>query len=199
MATASIRCLGRVGVIALAFVASAAQALDQVEFLVATPDKNLTRALRDASVVLAGERDKRTDVQDLLTNSRAEYAALLNTLYARGHYSAVIHVYADGREVASIPPLDSPRRIDHIKITVEPGPLFALSRASVRPLPPRPELPEGFRSGTGRRQSADDVPKDQGWLYQRHGRPQRAEANRQHRAVACLRCVTDTGCHCCDK
>ena len=147
MAAASIRCLGRVGVFALAVVASAAQALDQVEFLVTTPDKDLTRALRDASVVLASERDKRTDAQDVLTDSRAEYAALLNALYARGHYSAVIHVYADGREVAAIPPLDAPSRIDHIKITVDPGPIFALSHASVQPLPTRPDLPEGFRAG----------------------------------------------------
>ena len=147
MASATIRCLGRLGVFALALVASAAHGLDQVEFLVATEDEKLTRALRDASIVLSSERDARTDAQDILSDGRAEYAALLNTLYAQGHYSAVIHVYADGREVASIPPLDTPARIDRLRITVEPGPRFALSRATVRPLPPRPDLPEGFRVG----------------------------------------------------
>lgn len=147
MVTATIRCLGHAGVFALAFVASAAQALDKVEFLVDTQNKELTRALRDASVLLASERDHRTDAQDLLTDGRAEYAALLNALYARGHYSAVIHVFADGREVAAIPPLDAPSRIDHLKITVDPGPPFVLSHASVQPLPARPDLPEGFRPG----------------------------------------------------
>ncbi|NEY90260.1 autotransporter assembly complex protein TamA [Tabrizicola oligotrophica] len=135
------------GVFALAFVASSAQALDRVEFLVNSADGDLTSALRAASVVLASERDGQTAAQDILTDGRAEYAALLNALYARGHYSGVIHVYADGQEVAAIPPLDAPSRIGHIRITVDPGPRFALSRASVEPLPRRPDLPKGFRPG----------------------------------------------------
>lgn len=147
MAGASIRSVGRMGVVALAFLATAAQGLDKVEFLVVSDDDSLTRALRDASVVLASERDKRTDAQDILSDGRAEYAALLNALYARGHYSAVIHVYADGREVADIPPLNVQGRLSHLKITVDPGPRFALSRASVQPLPRRAEPPEGFHSG----------------------------------------------------
>lgn len=147
MAGASIRSVGHVGVVALTLIATAAQGLDKVEFLVASEDESLTRALRDASVVLASEREKRTETQDILSDGRAEYAALLNALYARGHYSAVIHVYADGREVADIPPLDVQSRLSHLKITVDPGPRFALSRATVQPLPRRAELPEGFRSG----------------------------------------------------
>lgn len=147
MAAATIRCLGRMGVFALALVASAAQALDRVEFLVNSADGDLTSALRAASVVLASERDGQTAAQDILTDGRAEYAALLNALYAHGHYSGVIHVYADGQEVAAIPPLDAPSRLGHIRITVDPGPRFALSRASVEPLPRRPDLPEGFRPG----------------------------------------------------
>ena len=147
MAAATIRCLGRVGVFALAFVASAAVAADAVDFVVSSQDQKLTRALRDASVLLSGERTDQSDAQDILTNGRAEYAALLNTLYAHGHYSGVIHVYADGREVASIPPLDAPSRVDHVQVTVDPGPRFALSRASVAPLARQTALPEGFRLG----------------------------------------------------
>ena len=147
MAAATIRSMGRIFVFALAVVASGAQALETVDFQVTTEDSALIRALQSASVILAAKRDGQTDPQDILSDGRAEYGALLNALYARGHYSAVIHVYADGREVADIPPLDAPARIDQIKILVDPGPRFALSRATLRPLPSRPNLPDGFRIG----------------------------------------------------
>lgn len=147
MAAATIRSKGRICVLALAVLASGAQALETVDFQVTTEDSALIRALQSASVILAAERDGQIDAQDILSDGRAEYGALLNALYARGHYSAVIHVYADGREVADIPPLDAPARIDQIKITVDPGPRFALSRATLRPLPSQPNLPDGFRIG----------------------------------------------------
>ena len=147
MAAATIRFMGRICVLALALAASGAQALETVDFQIATEDAALIRAIKSASVILAAERDGQTDAQDILSDGRAEYGALLDALYARGHYSAVIHVYADGREVAAIPPLDAPARVDRIQITVDPGPRFALSRATVRPLPNRPNLPKGFRIG----------------------------------------------------
>lgn len=147
MAAATIRSMGRICFLGLAIAASGAQALETVDFQVITRDSALIRALQSASVILAAERDGQTEAQDILSDGRAEYGALLNALYARGHYSAVIHVFADGREVADIPPLDAPARIDQIKITVDPGPRFALLRATLHPLPSRPNLPQGFRIG----------------------------------------------------
>lgn len=147
MSAATIRGMGRLCAVALALVAPGAQALEKVEFLVAGEDAALTRALEAASIILGAERDGQTEAQDILSDGRAEYGALLNALYARGHYSAVIHVYADGREVAAIAPLDAPARIDRIRVTVEPGPRFALSRTTVRPLPAGATLPEGFAPG----------------------------------------------------
>lgn len=147
MSAAAIRCMGRLCVFALVLAATGAEALEKVEFLVASDDPALTKSLRAASIILAAERDGQTGAQDILSDGRAEYAALLNALYAQGHYSAVIHVYADGREVAGIAPLDTPARIDTVKVTVDPGPRFALSRATVRPLAYATELPEGFRLG----------------------------------------------------
>ena len=147
MSAATIRGMGRLCAVALALVAPGAQALEKVEFLVAGEDAALTRALEAASIILGAERDGQTEAQDILSDGRAEYGALLNALYARGHYSAVIHVYADGREVAAIAPLDAPARIDRIRVTVDPGPRFALSRTTVRPLPAGATLPEGFAPG----------------------------------------------------
>ena len=39
--------------------------------------------------------------QDLFAAARADYARILNALYARGHYSAVITIRIDGREAAN--------------------------------------------------------------------------------------------------
>ena len=147
MSAATIRSMGRSFLFVLALVSTKAEALEKIEFLVASEDKALTKTLRSASVVLASEVEGRTDAQDILSDSRAEYAALLGALYAMGHYSAVIHVLADGREVATIPPLDSPSQITKLQVTVDPGPRFVLSRAVVRPVAPRTELPAGFKAG----------------------------------------------------
>ncbi len=122
-------------------------ALEPVEFLVMGADRALEKSLRATSIVLGSERAKSTDAQDLFADSRAEYANLLNTLYAFGHYSPVIHVLVDGKEAADVAPLEAPGRVDRIRITIDPGPRFTFSRAEVRPVPPETTLPRGFRVG----------------------------------------------------
>jgi hypothetical protein len=72
MAAATIRSMGRICFLALALVASGAQALETVDFHVATEDAQLIRALKAASVILAAERDGQTDAQDILSDGRAE-------------------------------------------------------------------------------------------------------------------------------
>ncbi|MDZ4393009.1 autotransporter assembly complex family protein [Cypionkella sp.] len=136
------------GALALSLMAgSAGQALDRLEFSVPGAPKALEKELRAASILLAAEKSGNTDAQDVFTDARAEYASLLNALYARGYYSAVIHVYVDGVEAASIAPLDAPGSISAIKVVVEPGPEFAFSQARIAPLARRTELPEGFAVG----------------------------------------------------
>ena len=122
-------------------------ALDQLNFSVAGTDKVLTRDLRAASGLLAAQSGKRTAALDLFADARAEFGRLLAALYARGHYGPVIHVLIDGREAADIAPLDAPPQISRITVTVDPGPEFAFSRASVAPLAARTELPSGFAIG----------------------------------------------------
>ena len=123
-------------------------AFDRINFQ--TPGAN--DALRDdllaASLLQAARRDKVTDPQDLFSAARAEYSRLLGALYARGHYSGVIHVLIDGREAAGIAPLDAPSQIDRIDVVVDPGPAFTFSRAEISPLAPRTVLPKGFAKGS---------------------------------------------------
>ncbi len=126
---------------------TAGLALDGVEFKVDTTDKSLEQALRAASGIAGLKPDKDAKAQDTFAEARAEYARLLGALYARGHYSGVIHVYVDGREAAGIAPLDAPSKIGKLSVTVEPGPVFAFSRAEIGPLAPETKIPEGFAVG----------------------------------------------------
>ena len=129
------------------FGGQAGHALDQLVFEAPGAPDDLLEDLRAASVLILAQREDNTDPQDLFADARAEYARLLAALYARGYYSGVINVRIDGREAASIAPLDAPASIGVIRVTVAPGPLFAFSRADVAPLAPDSERPEGFRVG----------------------------------------------------
>lgn len=128
-------------------IASGAGLAQSVTLNVAGDDGELTRTLQAASPLRSAERDKTTDTQDLFAAARAEYGALLAALYAQGRYSAVINVLIDGREAASIPPLDAPQSIRSIVVNVTPGPIFAFSRAQIAPLAPQSTLPDGFAIG----------------------------------------------------
>lgn len=122
-------------------------ALDEVIFRAEAADPALADALRAASSLLAAQRDGTTDGQDVFAAARAEYARLLGTLYAFGHYSGVISVRVDGREAASIAPLDAPARVNRVEVTVDPGPQFAFGRATIGPLAAGTDLPRGFAPG----------------------------------------------------
>ncbi|WP_431297727.1 autotransporter assembly complex protein TamA [Tabrizicola sp. BL-A-41-H6] len=124
-----------------------AGALDRLDFVVAGEDKKLTEAVRDASLLLSQQAQDQTDPQDLFAAARADYARIVNALYARGHYSAVVNITLDGREAAAIAPFEAPARIDRIMVTVDPGPLFRFSETTVAPLPKKTDLPQGFRPG----------------------------------------------------
>ena len=133
--------------LATGFSGGGGAALDRLDFSVAGDDKALERSLRQASVLLRAQSEKNTDPQDLFADARAEYARLLQALYAAGHYSAVINVRIDGREAAGIAPLDAPGQIGVIQVTVDPGPQFAFGQLRVAPLTGDTELPEAFAPG----------------------------------------------------
>lgn len=130
-----------------ALIGMPAAALDRLDFQVATANEDLTDALRDASLLVSQQAQDQTNPQDLFAAARADYGRLLNALYARGHYSAVITIRIDGREAADIPSLDAPTAISQISVAVDPGPLFRFSQARIAPLAPETVLPPDFRVG----------------------------------------------------
>ena len=107
----------------------------------------LTTRLTEASAVLSAAQDG--DVQDLLAAALSDYRTLVQVLYDAGHFAPVVDIRLDGREAARIDPINPPRRIDEIEITVDVGPLFTFGRTEIVPLPQDSdtELPQGFASG----------------------------------------------------
>ncbi len=132
---------------AIALSVPQAHALDGIDFQTPGAPADLQAHLRSASLVLAAKRDKVDDAQDLFTAARAEYGRLLGALYARGYYSGVIRVLIDGREAATIAPLDAPSQIGTVVVIVEPGPAFTFSKAQIAPLARGTVLPKDFAPG----------------------------------------------------
>lgn len=126
--------------------AGAAQA-QQVSLSVDSTDKAITTRLERASLALASQEDGRTEAQDLLAAARADYRRMLMALYRLGHYGGRVSILVDGRELATIPALDAPRRIDQLEIRVDPGPEFTFGRAQITPLPAGTSLPTTFQTG----------------------------------------------------
>ncbi|MDN5787945.1 autotransporter assembly complex family protein [Pseudorhodobacter sp.] len=124
-----------------------ARALDQLDFNVKGDDDKVADTLRDASLLLAAQAEGNTNPQDLFATARAEYGRLLGSLYAMGRYSGVIQIKIDGREAASIAPLDAPKQIGKITLSVDPGPEFRFSKAAIGPLAADTALPKGFAVG----------------------------------------------------
>lgn len=110
-----------------------------------------TEELRDrlsaASATLTAKRRGVSSAQEIFAASLSDYETLVSMLYDQGYFSPVVRVRVDGREAADIPPLNPPKSIRRIEITVQPGPLFRFGTARVSPLAPQTVLPEGYRTG----------------------------------------------------
>ncbi|MEO0750276.1 MAG: BamA/TamA family outer membrane protein [Pseudomonadota bacterium] len=103
--------------------------------------------LRGASLSVETAAKDDATPQDIMAAARADYGRMAAALYEVGYYGGVVSVLVDGREAANISPLAQTRAVSQVVIQVEPGPLFTFSRASVAPLAPGTELPEGFAPG----------------------------------------------------
>lgn len=124
-------------------------AFAQSDIRIATPGapEDLRDQLLATSLLFQARDSAASDTEELLAAAQADYARLIGVLYANARYGGVITIRIDGREAAEIPPLNSPKSIRTIEVTVDPGPVYLFSRAEARPLAPGTELPEEFRVG----------------------------------------------------
>lgn len=133
------------GAMLLPFPLQDARALDRLSFQTPGASDDLRKKLEGASLLLSAEDEKTTDPQTLFASARAEYAHLVGALYAEGYYSGVISILIDGREAADIAPLDAPKQISQIAVSVTPGPQFTFSAARMKPYARRTVLPRDYR------------------------------------------------------
>lgn len=129
----------------VAACASAASAETQFQLQLSEPDPALAKTLEQASLSRSTAANKDSDAQDLFGAARADYARLVSALYDEGRYGGSVSILIDGREAATIAPMDAPEQIDRIEITVDPGPVFRFSQAAIGPLDPATKLPATFR------------------------------------------------------
>lgn len=143
------RLRGRFGALALALLSTfpvGARAAD-VSLTAPGADDKLTDKLEAASSVMSAETNDLTTAQELLAAANADYRTMVQVLYDNGYFSPVVRIAVNGREAATIPPLNPPSRVDSIAIIVQPGPPFRFGRAQVAPLAPDTEMPDTFASG----------------------------------------------------
>jgi len=132
--------------LAVMLVPAPVTALDPFGFTVTGGEPRVEDRLRAASLLLLSEAG-RPDDEEVFATARAEYGRLIATLYAEGHYSGRISVLLDGREAAEISPIDPPRNIRLVQVTVDPGPRFGFSQVEIAPLAPGTQLPAGLVTG----------------------------------------------------
>lgn len=119
------------------------------EVTLRSPDASdaLLQTLRDTSLAYSVRDDADATPQDILASARADYARLIGVLYSEGFYGPTIRISVNGREAATISPLDTPSRIDTVRIIVSTGAQFRFGTARVAPTAPDTQSPEGFRTG----------------------------------------------------
>lgn len=156
-------------------LATPALAWESLTFTVSGSDKALKDELRNASLLRKLTPADRDQPRDVLAAALADYSALLNILYAHGHYGGVIHLRLDGREAANLSVITPPATIRRAEVEIDPGPPYRFARASVTPLAPGTILPPGFAKGRVAqsaviRQALDAAAT--GWRNAGHARPE---------------------------
>lgn len=123
-----------------------AMALEATLSAPGAPDA-LTKRLQDSSAVLSAPARGSDSPLELLSSALADYRTLVQILYDEGYFSPVVHIRLDGREAASIDPIQTPARIDRIEISVETGRPFRFGTARIEPIAPGGSVPPEFAPG----------------------------------------------------
>jgi translocation and assembly module TamA len=134
-----------VAIAAILFAGAPAWAAEKAIFEFKGAEALLKNDLRAVSLLAAlGRNDT---AQDILSKAKADYGILLDTLYAQGHYGPTVNIYLDGIEAAEIAALNVPNQISEVRIKIDVGPAFVLSRAKIAPVASFTDMPPGFAVG----------------------------------------------------
>lgn len=109
--------------------------------------EELIERLEQSSAALSAPARGLDSPLELLSSALADYRTLIQILYDEGYFSPVVHIRLDGREAASIDPIQTPARIDRLEISVETGPPFRFGTARIDPIAPGNMVPPEFAPG----------------------------------------------------
>ncbi len=109
--------------------------------------EELQERLSGASAVMGAQNRGLTTPHELLAAAQSDYNTMVQVLYDEGYFSPVVNIRLNGREAATIPPLDVPSSVSTIEITVTAGPQFKFGTAEIAPVAPGTEIPETYATG----------------------------------------------------
>lgn len=124
----------------------AVNAATATEFTLNAPE-DLVKPVKNSMALSEVLRAQTPDPTELIAAAQADYRRILATLYDQGYYAPKISIQLDGREAADFGTFDNVDAVSKLAVTVDPGPKFTFSRASVTPIASEQDVPEGFRSG----------------------------------------------------
>jgi translocation and assembly module TamA len=112
-------------------------------------DGDLADKLRGGSLLVGQTllEENPPSAPEILAAAQADYKRLLAVLYDNGYFGGSVTISVDGREAATIAPVEPPATISQVQITVDAGPQFRFGRAQIAPLAEGTELPEEFAAG----------------------------------------------------
>ena len=134
-------------IFAAALFAPTAAMAQSITLETGTAGETLRDNIAAASLTYALRDEDAPAPQDIVAAARADYRRILTALYNGGYYGPTISIRVNGREADSIAPLDAPRQISDVIITVDRGPRFNFGQATIAPLAPDAEIPEAFATG----------------------------------------------------
>ncbi len=111
------------------------------------PDSALADTIRAVSLTASARQENSQDPQEILAAAKADYQRILSVLYKNAYFGGTISIRIDGREASDLPPFYIPETVRSVRISVTTGPAFSFARATLAPLAPGTDLPDGFASG----------------------------------------------------
>lgn len=143
------RCAARFGGLVFACALGLAGTASAYETALTAPDapKELEERLAGASAVMGAQERGLTGSHELLAAAQSDYNTMVQVLYDAGYFSPVVNILLNGREAATIPPLDVPATVSSIQITVKAGPQFKFGTAEIEPVAEGTEIPQSYAAG----------------------------------------------------
>ena len=107
----------------------------------------LGEQLQAASLTASAIGEEDTVRREIVAAAQADYARLLAVLFEAGYFGPEISIRVDGTEAAELPTIGQGSPVGQVTIDVRPNARFVFGRATIAPVTPETEIPDGFALG----------------------------------------------------